>query len=420
MIMFMSTRGKILVLWNQVEEDVYEKWREEGPKKMDWDPNRDVPDVGTVAEEMSEFIQALRDARFDVHLVNIEDDLERFMSSIRLHQPDAVFNLVEYFQDDQVQEAYIAGLYDLMGVPFTGNAPITLATCQNKFRTKLILDAEDIPTSPFFLATQSPVPDDHELEFPVIVKPAYEDASGGISHKSVCKNNEEVSAQVAHILKEFEMPALIEEYIEGREIHAAILGNNPPEVLPLFEMEFDDSEFNPEDEWRPQIISYRAKWDPHSKDFYSMDAVVPPDDLDEDTAEYIKEIAIRAFKALGCRDYARIDMRVDEDGEPYILEINPNPDLVNGAAYMMCATASGRNYADTLGAIADLAIARGRKLPKLGEDSKLPSDVLLREHVKESKGPTAAASSVASSAPEPGKIESLAQKPESQGVENSL
>jgi D-alanine-D-alanine ligase len=178
------------------------------------------------------------------------------------------------------------------------------------------------------------------------------------------------------------MPALVEEYIEGREIHAAILGNHPPEVLPLFEMEFDDSEFNPEGRWRPQMITYKAKWDPHSKDFYSMDAVVPAPDLEPELEEYIREIAADAFRAVGARDYARIDMRLDEDGEPYILEVNPNPDLVDGAAYMMCATASGRSYAETLGHIVDLAVARGLRRVEHGA---LPSDELLRQYVKRSK-----------------------------------
>ena len=374
-----SSRGRLLVLWNQVEEDVYEKWRADGPVSLDWDPTRFVPDVGTVAEEMTEMIRGLRTARFDVTVVNIEDSLERLMGAIRLYRPDAVFNLVEYFNDDQVQEAYVAGLYDMMGTPFTGSAAVTLATCQNKFRTKLILEANEIPTSPFILARSVPVDPNHGLEFPLIVKPAYEDASGGIDRNSVVHDQASLDRQVAHVLKEFEMPGLVEEYIEGREIHCALLGNDPPEVLPLFEMDFDDTEFNPEGEWRPQMITFKAKWDPHSPDFYSMDAIVPAPDLDRETEEYIREIAVAAYKAVGCRDYARVDMRLDEDHEPYILEINPNPDLVNGAAYMMCATASGRSYSESLGEIVDFAIARGQR--RIIPDIALPSDDLLRGYV---------------------------------------
>jgi D-alanine-D-alanine ligase len=380
----MSTRGRLLVLWNQVEEDVYERWREEGPRTLPWDPNRVAPDVGTVMEEMDALVGGLREARFHVDVVNVEDDLDRMISAIRFYRPDAVYNLIEYFRDDPMQEAYVAGLYEMMMVSYTGNRPITLATCQNKYRTKLLLEAAGLPTAEFFLATRSPVPRDHGLEFPLIVKPAFEDASGGIEPDSVVMDQDALAARVAHVLSDFGTPALVEEYIEGREIHAAILGNSPPEVLPLFEMEFESPG---DDDWRPQIISFRAKWDPHHKDFYSMDAVVPPRDLDPVVEKYIREVAVAAFQAVRGRDYARIDMRVDPEGQPFILEVNPNPDLVDGAAYAMCARAGGRSYPETVAAIADLAVARGRRL-RPTESAALPSDQLLREHVLERQRPS--------------------------------
>jgi D-alanine-D-alanine ligase len=372
-----SSRGRLLVLWNQTEEDIYEKYRAEGPRPLHFDPTREASDVGTVAEEMEAFVGGLEAARFAVEVVNVKDDLDTLIGAIRRARPDAIFNLVEYFKDDQQQEAYVAGLYELMGVAYTGNRPITLATCQNKYRTKLLCEAAGLPTAQFFLATRAPVPRDHGLAFPLIVKPAFEDASGGIDADSVVVDQRALEEQVARVLGEFEMPALVEEYIEGREIHAAILGNHPPEVLPLFEMEFEPAE---EDEaWKPQIITYRAKWDPHSSDFYSMDAVVPPLDLDPAVAGAIRSIAVDAFVAVRGRDYARVDMRVSADGQPFILEINPNPDLVDGAAFAMCAEASGRSYGETLGAIADLAVARGRRIrPRRGGG---PSDQLLREHL---------------------------------------
>jgi D-alanine-D-alanine ligase len=375
----MSTRGRLLVLWNQVEEDVYERWREEGPRTLAWDPQRVVPDVGTVMEEMDALVGGLRESRFHVEVVNVEDDLDRIISAVRFYRPDAIFNLMEYFRDEPTQEAYVAGLYEMMGVSYTGNRPITLATCQNKYRTKLLLQAAGLPTAEFFLASRVAVPDDHGLEFPLIVKPAFEDASGGIEPDSVVLDQEALVARVAHVLEDFGTPALVEEYIEGREIHAAILGNHPPEVLPLFEMEFDTS-VNEDDDWKPQIISFRAKWDPHSKDFYSMDAVVPPRDLDPVVEGYIREVAVSAFRAVRGRDYARVDMRVDPDGQPFILEINPNPDLVDGAAYAMCARAGGRSYPETVAGIADLAVARSRRLRRPAEMTTLPSDQLLREH----------------------------------------
>ncbi|HUH05738.1 MAG TPA: hypothetical protein VML75_27295 [Kofleriaceae bacterium] len=392
----MSERGRILILWNQVEEDIYERWREEGPKRLAWDPSREVPDVGTVAEEMAALVKGLRDGGFHVDLINVMDDLERVIGAIRLYKPDAIFNLVEYFNDDAVQEAYIGGIYEILGVPYTGNRPLALATCQNKYRTKLILEAAGIDTAPFFIVRRDPVPDDHGLPFPLIVKPALEDASGGIEHASVVQDQEALEARVRHVFKEFEMPALVESYIDGREIHAAILGNDPPECLPLFEMSFDDSEFNPSEEWRPQIISFRAKWDPHSKDFYSMDSICPPEDLEPELEERIRQVALDAYRALGCRDYARVDMRVvEETGEIFILEVNPNPDLIDGTAYIQCGVASGRTYSELLCEIAEMPIERGRQAEALWVKAKAageagqPTDHLLREWANAKQGHSA-------------------------------
>lgn len=400
----------VLILWNQVEEDVYEHWRAQGQRPLPWDPERQVPDVGTVAEEMDRIVEAVRAAAAQVHVVNVEDDLDRLLAAVRLHRPDVVLNLVEYFADDSGLEAAVAGLFDLLGVAYTGNPPLVLSLCQNKHRTKLLLEAAGLPTAPYFLVESEPVPTDHGLTFPLIVKPALEDASGGIEAASVVLDQAALEARVRHVLTEFEMPALVEEYVDGREIHAAVLGNSPPEVLPLFEMEFDDSEFNPEDEWRPQIISFGAKWDPHSPDFYSMDSVCPAQELEPEMEAYIREVALQAYRVVGCRDYARIDMRVDEEeGEVYILEVNPNPDLADGAAYMQCATASGRTFEQTIAEIIGMAWERARaamadEADEAGAESQdLPSDRLLRDWVLQQRsGAAGAAPGAPGDAGEPG------------------
>ncbi len=382
----MEPSARILVLWNQTEEDIYERWREEGPKQLAWNPAKTVPDVGTVAEEMDHFIKALIEAGYHVDIVNVEDDIRRVIGAVELYRPDAIFNLIEFFNDEAIQETYIAGLIEILGVPFTGNRAVALATCQNKYRTKVILEAAGLPTAAFFMAQPgAPIPDaaaDYELDFPLIVKPGLEDASGGIEASSVVQDQLALEARVRHVWKEYEMPALVEEYIEGREIHAAVLGDASVEVLPLFEMEFDDSQFNPDSEWRPQMITFRAKWDPHSKDFYSMDAVCPAIGVSEELELKIRQVVASAFKAVGCRDYARIDMRIDDEDNIYILEINPNPDLVDDTAYVMCAKAGGRSYPDILRDIVELALERGRKEGLVVEDAMragLPTDALLRE-----------------------------------------
>lgn len=383
----MSARENVLILWNQVEEDIYERWRAEGPRPLPWNPDQNVPDVGTVAEEMAALVQGVRRCGYNVQVVNIEDDLDRIISAVRLYRPDAIMNLVEYFNDDASLEAHVAGLFELLDVPYTGNRPQALGTCQNKHRTKILLEAAGVPTARHRLVERLPLAPDHGLTFPVIVKPVLEDASGGIEVESVVRDHAALEERILRVLQDYQMPALIEEYIHGREIHASILGNDPPVVLPLFEMEFDEPETHGTDVeatpgWQPRIISYRAKWDPHSPEFYSMDSICPARNLAPSTQARIRRIAVAAFRAVGCRDYARIDMRLAEDGSVYVLEVNPNPDLTDGAAFMQCAVASGRTYSRALGDIVELAIERGRRQRRVeASQPDLPSDHLLREWV---------------------------------------
>jgi D-alanine-D-alanine ligase len=202
-----------------------------------------------------------------------------------------------------------------------------------------------------------------------MVKPALADASIGIELASVVRDQAGLEAQVAAVLAEHKMPVLVEEYIDGREIHCALIargehGKEPPQPLPLFEMEFEER-VGDDGEVLPKIITYGAKWDPHSQDFYSMDGRCPAEDLAPEVVAHIQDVAVRAWQAVGCRDYARIDMRLDPaTGEPFILDVNPNPDLADGGAFMQCAVASGRTFAGTLDEIIGFAMARGRGRPR--------------------------------------------------------
>gem|GEM_PF-116447 len=493
------------MLWNQPEEDVYEKWKQEGPQPLAWNPDQLASEVGTVEEEMNALLAAVRQNGYDVFCVNLRDEIEKVLASVTLYEPDVIFNLVEYFYDDETLEPHFPALYELYDIPYTGNPSLTLQLCQNKVRTKVLLEDAGLPTSPYFVVEKEPIPDPQELElhYPLIVKPAREDASGGIEAESVVTNHDALVLRCRYIFKEFEQPALVEEYIEGREIHAAVLGNKPPEVLPLFEMEFDDSEFYPDEDededeesgefptegdgegegagdgegadsreldsdaaieaaalaeaegvgsdapataapeaepasappapaeggapesagpgapasggdepgapeseeegFRPQIISYRAKWDPNSKAFYTMDAVCPAENLEPEVEAHIKAIALRAYQVMGCRDYARIDMRVDYDGNPYILEVNPNPDLADGSAYVMCSDASGRTYAQVIGEIVKMALDRRPKDDASAKPAPV-SDHLLREYGSPSS-PSAKPGAPAGSAPAPSNVD---------------
>jgi len=416
---------RILVLWNQVGEDIYEQWKREGVSPYAWDPNASPDPVETVQDEIDSLVSGLREAGYEVRAVNTQDDLDKLIEEIEGFDPHAIFNLVEYFYDDEGLEANVAALYELLGYPYTGSRPSTLMTCQNKIRTKMLLQEAGLPTPRYVVVQQEPVADPalSGLEYPLIVKPGFEDASGGIEEESVVLDYEQLVARVKHVLGVWEQPALVEEYIDGREIHAAVLGDETLEVLPLFEMDFEEEEEEDgdedlededlededlededlededledededededeaacededwedeeeEEEWRPRIISFSAKWDPTSEAFYTMDGVCPAE-VEPDLEERIRTIVKQAFRVTECRDYARVDLRIDEDGNPFILEVNPNPDLAQGGAYETCAGASGRSYAQTLAAIAELAIGRGEpEIEETGTETA-PEDV---------------------------------------------
>jgi D-alanine-D-alanine ligase len=353
----MATRGqrkkKVLVLWNSVEEDIYEQLKKDGPKPLSWAPEKESTIVETVGDEMRAIRLALREKGYQVRVVNLEDDLDHLILTVRSFRPDAILNLVEIFADDPILESAIAGLFDLLGVPYTGATPLCLATCQRKFRTKVMLAAEGVPTPRHRLVERLPLPRRLGLGYPLIVKPVREDASGGVNRESVVYDRSALEKRVAWVLEHFAQPALIETYIHGREIHAAVMGNDPPRVLPLMEVLFEDG--GPRE---PQILSYDAKWDPESRDFYSFETVVPPRRLPPGVARRIRDIALRSYRCLGCRDYARVDMRLDAEGNPFVLEVNPNPDLVSGTGFMACGEAGGRSFAEILSEIVEMAIAR--------------------------------------------------------------
>jgi D-alanine-D-alanine ligase len=359
--------SRILILWNQTEEDVYERWRAEGPKPLDWDPTRTAPDVTTVADEYNAFIAAVQEGGHEVEVVNINDDFYAILGAIVRYRPDAIVNLVEFFGDDIAHEAHVPAVYELLGVPYTGSRPSSLSTCVRKHRTKALIAQAGLPTAPYIVVMaqhgEDSVPHEHGLTFPLIVKPALEDASGGIDDDAVVHDQKALDERVQYVLREHPaQPILIEEYVDGREIHCAILGNDPPEALPLFEMEFTERT-GADGKPLPKIVTFRAKWDPFSRDFFAVDGRCPVPDLEPETVQAIQDVAVRAYQIVGVRDYARVDMRLDpRTGEPYILEINPNPDLAEHGAFMQCAIASGRTFVQTVNEIVAMALGRAGRV----------------------------------------------------------
>ena len=371
--------ARILILWNQIDEDVYEHYRRDDRRAPDWDPSLEVEPWETVEEEMQLIVRALESGGHTAKLVNVRDNFANLLAALETEKPDVVMNLVEFFRDDPEQEHHVPAVFELLGISYTGNRPLALSMCQKKPQAKALLAAAGVPVPRGIIVdAKHPVPQEVGLRFPLIVKPAYDDASGGIDSGSVVHDRPGLENRVSQLLRENRMTALVEEYIDGREIHCAILGDHP---LPLYEMEFKGGV---DDHGRelPRIITYRAKWDPYSRDHHAVEGKCPVEDLSPELVQKIQAVAMDAYHALNCRDYARVDMRLDTNtGDVFVLEVNPNPDLADSCAFAASARASGRTYARMICEIAELAVARvNQSVP-----AHTGFDLLLREYQAKKK-----------------------------------
>ena len=361
----MATQKKIsvAVVYNHPGDDVYEKIREIDPQTLDFEPEYDIK-VATVTEEYEAIANALKKQGYKVILLNIKDDIQILIDLIKINPPDVVFNLIEFYRDDPNVEYLIAGLFNLYGVRYTGARPFTLALCQRKGMTKQLLLANNVPTPRYRLLMEPKLPGRHGLHYPMIVKPSREDASSGVDKGSVVYNLEQLNERIKKTFEEFRPPILVEEFIEGRELHVSVLGNDPPEVLPI--IEFDFSEL-PED--HPNIISYDAKWNPLEESFHRVHSICPAK-LTKRVEKKVKTAVLEAYKVTGCTDYARLDLRLTRDNKVFVLEVNPNPDLTEGVSFMESAEKYGLSFGETLEKIVEFALRRPslmKQTPQKGE-----------------------------------------------------
>ena len=265
--------------------------------------------------------KAVQEAGLPVSRLGITDDPAALLAGLKAAAPDVVFNLYEGTAGWGSAEAYVAGLLELLRIPFTGCPTKPLLLCRSKPLTKQLLAGAGLPTAKFMVVEREPVPA-CTLPWPVIVKPGLEDASVGIDQKSVVTSQAELEARVAYLRKTYGPTVLVEEFVRGREFNVAVWERDGvPTPLPFSEILFVPPADAP-DLW--PIVSFDAKWRPGTRDFVATPAKNPADVTPELRAE-LADLAVKAFELVGCRDYARIDFRVDEAGRPFILEINPNP-----------------------------------------------------------------------------------------------
>jgi D-alanine-D-alanine ligase len=353
----------VAVIFNHPGDDIYEKIRDVDPDSLDFEPEYDI-NVATVTEEYEAIAKALKKQGYNVRILNIQDDIKILVDFLKKTPPDVVFNLIEFYRDDPNLEYLIAGLFTLYEVRYTGARPFTLALCQRKGMTKQLLLANNVPTPRYKLLTEPKLPSRHGLRYPIIVKPSREDASSGVEKGSVVYNFEQLNERIKTTFEEYNPPILVEEFIEGRELHVAVLGNDPPEVLPI--IEFDFSEL-PED--HPSIISYDAKWNPLEESFHRVHSICPAK-LSKRLEKKVKTAVLEAYKVTGCTDYARLDLRLTKDNKVFVLEVNPNPDLTEGVSFMESAEEYGLSFGETLEKIVEFALRRPLPSKKITEIDK--------------------------------------------------
>jgi D-alanine-D-alanine ligase len=310
-----------------------------------------------VLESVDAFRAALESAGHRVSELALSDTIAPLLT-LRDNRPDVIVNLCEGLVGQTAAMATIAGLLELTGIPFTGNTAAPLAMEHDKARCKWLLRGAGLPTAPFvWLARGEALPAEPLTawlaEGPLFVKPASEDASLGISELSVVENWAALERQAAEIAGRYG-DVLIERYIDGREFNIAVIALPEPEVLPLAEIDF---QVGP-GKLRWPIVTYRGKWDVDGPEDLATQACCPAD-VEPALGRAIAELALAAFRLLGCRDYARVDMRVDRTGNIYLLELNANPDAGPGAGFARALKAAGIPYSQFVERLVATAIARG-------------------------------------------------------------
>lgn len=294
---------------------------------------------------------ALRELGHEPELMAIDGRVQT-LAKLGKAEHDLYFNLVESYAGNDTMEMHFAAYLDLVGKKYTGAGPEGSFLAMDKAVAKKIVRFHELYTPYSAVVNKGRIEHAQDIRFPLIVKPASEDASKGIDAGSVVNSVKELLERIAYIHEEFDAAAMLEEYIEGREIYAAVLGNDRPEALPPIELDLSKLP-----KGMPRIAGYEVKFDVRTE-AYQVTKSAPARDLDEELVARIQATAVTAFRALKLRDYGRLDLRVTDEGKIYVIEANPNPWLDPEAEFMMAAKESGRSYTETIGQIVELALRR--------------------------------------------------------------
>ena len=299
---------------------------------------------------------ALSAAEHHVTRLEVDREVLPLVETLQRVKPDLVVNIAESFDGKSALESNVAALLNLLHLRYTGSSPAGLILAGDKTLTKKVLNFHEIQTPKFASLFRGALDHAQDLKFPVIVKPPQEDASLGVTAKSVVHDISQLLEQIGSIQTEFKSPVLLEEFIDGREYYVAVLGNVDVEALPIIELDF--SGFPPD---KPKIASWEAKWGDDGAgsgaEFAGTKSLFP-ENLGEELTARIKKVAIECFHALRLRDYARIDLRVTDAGEIYVIEVNPNCYLEKESEFASAAAKAGITYDALIARIVELANGR--------------------------------------------------------------
>ena len=297
---------------------------------------------------------ALKSAGHKTSVLGVHGDVAKMVSGLKRRKPDLVFNLLEMFGTNIRGDVPVAGLLDLLEMKYTGGGPCELSIRQDKALTKKLLAFDKILYPDFAVFAADDMETGGNLRMPLFVKPLRTDASIGISAgKSLVHDTAAMMKQVLSIQKKLKDSALAEEYVEGREFYVGVLGNGRPIAFPPVEMDFSGMP-----EGAPHVLDSKAKWSKNSAEFKGSKSVMA--DLPAELKARLQETSIKAYRALHVRDYGRVDLRLSESGEIYVIEVNANCYLEETGEFAMAAAAAGIDYRSLINQIADLATERYR------------------------------------------------------------
>ena len=299
--------------------------------------------------------RALRRQGHQVSVLGVHSDVKRLVAGLSRRKPDLVFNLVEMFADNMFGDMAMEGFLDLLGLKYTGVGPGESYLTQDKALSKKLLAFHGILYPRFAVfARDADFETGGNLRMPLFVKPLRADASIGIHKKSLVNDMKSLMRRVASIHDELGDSALAEEFIEGREFYVGVLGNSDPMALPPIELDFSGLP-----EGAPQVMDSKAKWDEESAEYKGTKSVLA--DLPDELRARLQKVSLDAYRALRVRDYGRVDLRLTDTGDIYVLEVNASCYLAKDSEFSMAAAAAGIPYPALIQRIVDLAMERYRK-----------------------------------------------------------